>query len=228
MANNNGSNNNNRGGKNGKGNFRGVLTLIAWALVLTVAFNYFNAYNRNAANKTSSHEIKYSEMITMIEKDQVDEVLFKDSTIYITPVDGYVYTEEVTSGGKTETKTYKQSEDSSLTLYTAYLSNAELLPLMKEHKVAYTGYYEAEMSPILMLMINYILPVIIMVGLFMLLMRLMSKSGGGGFGGIGSVGKSNAKVYMEKSTGVTFKDVAGQDEAKESLPPTTSSFQQLE
>ena len=217
MANNNGSNNNNRGGKNGKGNFRGVLTLIAWALVLTVAFNYFNAYNRNAANKTSSHEIKYSEMITMIEKDQVDEVLFKDSTIYITPVDGYVYTEEVTSGGKTETKTYKQSEDSSLTLYTAYLSNAELLPLMKEHNVAYTGYYEAEMSPILMLMINYILPVIIMVGLFMLLMRLMSKSGGGGFGGIGSVGKSNAKVYMEKSTGVTFKDVAGQDEAKESL-----------
>ena len=218
MANNNGSNNNNNsGGKNGKGNFRGVLTLIAWALVLTVAFNYFNAYNRNAANKTTSHEIKYSEMVTMIEKDQVDEVLFKDSTIYITPVDGYVYTEEVTSGGKTETKTYKQSEDSSLTLYTAYLSNADLLPLMKEHNVAYTGYYEAEMSPILMLMINYILPVIIMVGLFMLLMRLMSKSGGGGFGGIGSVGKSNAKVYMEKSTGVTFKDVAGQDEAKESL-----------
>ena len=83
MANNNGSNNNNRGGKNGKGNFRGVLTLIAWALVLTVAFNYFNAYNRNAANKTSSHEIKYSEMITMIEKDQVDEVLFKDDAIYI-------------------------------------------------------------------------------------------------------------------------------------------------
>ena len=217
MANNNGSNNNNSGGKNGKGNFRGVLTLIAWALVLTVAFNYFNAYNRNAANKTSSHEIKYSEMVTMIEKDQVDEVLFKDSTIYITPVDGYVYTEEVTSGGKTETKTYKQSEDSSLTLYTAYLSNADLLPLMKEHNVAYTGYYEAEMSPFLMIMIQYILPTIFIVGAFMLVMRLMSKSGGGGFGGIGSVGKSNAKVYMEKSTGVTFKDVAGQDEAKESL-----------
>ena len=217
MANNNGSNNNNSGGKNGKGNFRGVLTLIAWALVLTVAFNYFNAYNRNAANKTSSHEIKYSEMVTMIEKNQVDEVLFKDSTIYITPVDGYVYTEEVTSGGKTETKTYKQSEDSSLTLYTAYLSNADLLPLMKEHNVAYTGFYEAEMSPFLMIMIQYILPTIFIVGAFMLVMRLMSKSGGGGFGGIGSVGKANAKVYMEKSTGVTFKDVAGQDEAKESL-----------
>ena len=217
MANNNNGGNNGKNGKNGKGgNFRGVLTLIAWALVLTVGFNYFSAYNKNAANKTSSHEIMYSEMIDMIEKNQVAEVLFKDSTIYVTPVDGYVYTEEITVGGKTETKTYKQSEESGLTLYTAYLSNADLLPLMKEHKVAFTGYYEAEMNPILMLMINYILPVIIMVGLFMLLMRLMSKSGGG-FGGIGAVGKSNAKVYMEKSTGVTFKDVAGQDEAKESL-----------
>ncbi len=217
MANNNG-NNNNRSGKNGKNsNFRGILTLVAWALVLTVVFQYFNAYNKNTANKSTSHEIKYSDMIDMIEKDQVDEVLFKDSTIYITPVDGYVYTEEVTSGGKPETKTYKQSEESGLTLYTTYLSNADLLPLMEEHNVAYTGYYEAEMNPILVFMVNYILPTIIMVGLFMLLIRLMSKSGGGGFGGIGNVGKSNAKVYMEKSTGVTFKDVAGQDEAKESL-----------
>ena len=219
MPNNNDNKNTNKNGKNGKnGNLRGVLTLIAWALVLTVGFNYFNAYNKNAANKTTSHEIKYSDMITMIEKDQVDEVLFKDSTIYITPVDGYVYTEEVTAGGKTETKTYTQSEESGLTLYTAYLSNADLLPLMEAHNVAYTGYYEAEMSPILVIMIQYILPTIFIVAIFMLVMRLMSKAGGGsGFGGIGSVGKANAKVYMEKSTGVTFKDVAGQDEAKESL-----------
>ena len=218
MSNNNSSNNSNRGGKNGKnGGFRGVLTLIAWALVLTVAFQYFNAYNNNAANKSTSHEIKYSDMISMIEKDQVKEILFKDSTIYVTPVDGYVFTEEVTSGSKTETKTYTQSKDSGLTLYTVYLSNADLLPLLEEHNVAYTGFYEAEMSPFLMIMIQYILPTIFIVGAFMLVMRLMSKSGGGGFGGIGSVGKANAKVYMEKSTGVTFKDVAGQDEAKESL-----------
>ena len=218
MANNNSSNNSNRGGKNGKnGGFRGVLTLIVWALVLTVAFQYFNAYNNNAANKSTSHEIKYSDMISMIEKDQVEEVLFKDSTIYVTPVDGYVFTEEVTSGSKTETKTYTQSKDSGLTLYTVYLSNADLLPLLEAHNVAYTGFYKAEMSPFLMIMIQYILPTIFIVGAFMLVMRLMSKSGGGGFGGIGSVGKANAKVYMEKSTGVTFKDVAGQDEAKESL-----------
>ena len=72
------------------------------------------------------------------------------------------------------------------------------------------------MSPILEFMIAYVLPVIVIAALFMLVMRIMAKNGGG-LGGIGSVGKSNAKVYMEKSTGVTFKDVAGQDEAKESL-----------
>ena len=72
------------------------------------------------------------------------------------------------------------------------------------------------MSPILQFMISYILPTILMLGAFMLVMRLLSRSSGG-IGGIGNVGKSNAKVYMEKQTGVTFKDVAGQDEAKESL-----------
>ena len=57
------------------------------------------------------------------------------------------------------------------------------------------------MSPILEFMIAYILPTILMVGLFMLVLRMLAKNGGGGLGGIGNVGKSNAKVYMEKSTG---------------------------
>jgi len=66
---------------------------------------------------------------------------------------------------------------------------------------------------------NYVLPILLMVGGLLLLYRYMFKKmgAGGGFGGIGGVGKSNAKVYVEKKTGVTFKDVAGQDEAKESL-----------
>ena len=211
--------NNDRNNKNNKNNnrMRGIMTLVAWAVVLTVAMNYISAYSGNTANKVSSHEVKYSQMVEMIEKDQVKEIQFKDKTIYITPVDGYTYTEEAKEGSKEQPKSYTQSKDSKLTLYTAYLSNDQLLPLLEKHNVAYTGYYEAEMNPVLVFMVNYILPTIIMVALFMLLMRFLSKSGGGGFGGIGSVGKSNAKVYMEKSTGVTFKDVAGQDEAKESL-----------
>ena len=210
---------NNRNNKNNKNNnrMRGILTLVMWAVVLTVAMNYISAYSGNTANKATSHEIKYSQMVEMVEKDQVKEIQFKDQAIYITPVEGYTYTEEVKEGSKEQPKTYTQSKDSKLTLYTAYLSNDQLLPLLEEHNVDYSGYYEAEMSPVLVFMVSYILPTVIMVALFMLLMRFLSKSGGGGFGGIGSVGKANAKVYMEKSTGVTFKDVAGQDEAKESL-----------
>ena len=210
---------NNRNNKNNKNSnrMRGILTLVMWAVVLTVAMNYISAYSGNTANKATSHEIKYSQMVEMVEKDQVKEIQFKDQAIYITPVEGYTYTEEVKEGSKEQPKTYTQSKDSKLTLYTAYLSNDQLLPLLEEHNVDYSGYYEAEMNPVLVFMVSYILPIIITVALFMLLMRFLSKSGGGGFGGIGSVGKANAKVYMEKSTGVTFKDVAGQDEAKESL-----------
>ena len=214
--------NNDQNNKNGKGrnNLRGTLTLVAWALVLTVAFNYFSAYNRNAASKATSHEIKYSKMVALIESGKAAEVQFKDDAIYVTPVEGYTYTEEQDENSTTPPKSYTQSKDSQLTLYAAYLKNVSdttLVALLKEHNVAYTSAYETQMNPVLVFMMQYILPTIIMVGLLMLVFRMLAKNGGGGFGGIGSVGKSNAKVYMEKSTGVTFKDVAGQDEAKESL-----------
>ena len=216
MADNNNNRDNRNNNNKNNNRMRGILTLVLWAVVLTVAMNYISAYSGNTANKTSSHEIKYSEMVDMVEKDQVKEILFKDSTIYITPVDGYTYTEEVEEGSTAQPKSYTQSKETQLTLFTKQLSDSQLLPLLEEHNVAYTGYYKAQLSPVLTFMANYVLPIIIMVSLFMLVLRILSKSGGG-FGGIGSVGKSNAKVYMEKSTGVTFKDVAGQDEAKESL-----------
>ena len=214
--------NNDKNNKNDKGrnNLRGILTLVAWALVLTVAFNYFSAYNRNATSKATSHEIKYSEMVALIESGKAAEVQFKDDAIYVTPVEGYTYTEEQDENSTTPAKSYTQSKDSKLTLYAAYLKNVSdttLVALLKEHNVAYTSAYETQMNPVLVFMVQYILPTIIMVGLFMLVFRMLAKNSGGGFGGIGSVGKANAKVYMEKSTGVTFKDVAGQDEAKESL-----------
>ena len=214
--------NNDKNNKNDKGrnNLRGILTLVAWALVLTVAFNYFSAYNRNATSKATSHEIKYSEMVALIESGKAAEVQFKDDAIYVTPVEGYTYTEERDENSTTPPKSYTQSKDSQLTLYAAYLKNVSdttLVALLREHNVAYTSAYETQMNPVLVFMVQYILPTIIMVGLLMLVFRMLAKNSGGGFGGIGSVGKSNAKVYMEKSTGVTFKDVAGQDEAKESL-----------
>ena len=196
-------------------NMRGVVTLIIWALVLTVVFNYINAYSNNLTKRASSHEIPYSQLIDLIQEDQVAELKIENGVLYATPVDGYVYTEEASDKNK-EPKSYTQSEKTPLILYTTALNDASLLPLLEEHNVKYTSPVQTQMSPILEFMITYILPMIVLVALFMLVMRIMAKNGGG-IGGIGSVGKSNAKVYMEKSTGVTFKDVAGQDEAKESL-----------
>lgn len=201
-------NKDNKNGRSGR-NFRGVLTLIAWAVVAVVILNYIQAYSQNASNRSTSHEIKYSDFIQLVEEDKAESVVFKDNTIYLTPVENYVYTDE-------DGKEYTNTEKSGLILYTVELTNPDLLALLEEHGVEYTAPYQARMSPILEFMMAYILPTVLMVGGFMLLMRFISKSGGG-IGGIGNVGKSNAKVYMEKSTGVTFKDVAGQDEAKESL-----------
>ena len=210
--------NNKKGQKNNQNrnrNMRGVVTLIIWALVLTVVFNYINAYSNNLTKRASSHEIPYSQLIDLIQEDQVAELKIENGVLYATPVDGYVYTEEATDKNK-EPKSYTQSEKTPLILYTTALNDASLLPLLEEHNVKYTSPVQTQMSPILEFMITYVLPVIVLAALFMLVMRIMAKNGGG-IGGIGSVGKSNAKVYMEKSTGVTFKDVAGQDEAKESL-----------
>ena len=195
-------------------NMRGVVTLIIWALVLTVVFNYINAYSNNLTKRASSHEIPYSQLIDLIQEDQVAELKIENGVLYATPVDGYVYTEEATDKNK-EPKSYTQSEKTPLILYTTALNDASLLPLLEEHNVKYTSPVQTQMRPILEFMITYVLPVIVLAALFMLVMRIMAKNGG--IGGIGSVGKSNAKVYMEKSTGVTFKDMAGQDEAKESL-----------
>ncbi len=207
-SNNNKNNKNNRSGRN----LRGVLVLLAWAVVLTIGFNYFAAYTGNTANKSTSFEVDFSALADLVREDKIARVEFEDSKIFATPIDGYVYTD---NSGKTP-KTYTNSEKTKVILYTTHINSTSFYELLDEHHVAYTAPVQEQMSPILQFMISYILPTILMLGAFLLVMRLLSRSSGG-IGGIGSVGKSNAKVYMEKQTGVTFKDVAGQDEAKESL-----------
>ena len=204
-------NNNNKNSKNNR-NLRGVLVLLAWAVVLTIGFNYFAAYTGNTANKSTSFEVDFSALADLVREDKIARVEFEDSKIFATPIDGYVYTD---NSGKTP-KTYTNSEKTKVILYTTHINSNNFYDLLDEHHVAYTAPVVEQMSPILQFMITYILPTILLLGAFLLVMRLLSKSSGG-IGGIGSVGKSNAKVYMEKQTGVTFKDVAGQDEAKESL-----------
>ena len=206
--NDNQNNKKNQNNKNKK-NVNGLVMLLVWAVVLTVVFNLLSAYTQEANRAATTHEIPYSEFIDLVEQDKIQKVIFsREGTLEITPVEGFTYTDETG-------KTY----DKNFTLFTMQIGGTydhDFLQRLEDHGVEYTNPYVPEMSPILEFMLTYILPTVLMVGIFMLFMNMMAKRTGG-MGGMGGVGKSNAKVYMEKSTGVTFADVAGQDEAKESL-----------
>ena len=211
MDSNNRNGGNNGGNKKNNRNLRSVLSLIGWALVLTLVFNYILAMTSGG----KSFEITYSQMMNLVQEDQIKKIELKDGVLYATPVDGYTYTQE-SSNKNQQPRTYTQSEKSPITLYTTYLTDTRLLPLLDEHGVEYSSPVKSSWSVLGDILVMYILPMLLTMGLIVLVMRIVSKNGGG-IGGIGNVGKSNAKVYMEKQTGVTFKDVAGQDEAKESL-----------
>ena len=205
----NNRNNRNRGDKNRRRG-GGMWSIVLWALLLTIGVNYLSVMLDQARTAKSSCEIAYSELVELVEEGKVKSIEFGDTVFTITPVDGFTYTDD---DGK--------SYDQNYTLFTTIIPDAteKLITLCDEHGVTYTKPYQAPISPILAFMVTYILPTVLMVGAFMLLMNFITKKSGGmgGIGGIGNVGKANAKVYMEKSTGVTFADVAGQDEAKESL-----------
>ncbi len=203
-------NQNKKNGRGGKGsNMRGLLVLVAWALILTVALSYFGNYMNQSMDATSQAEIAYSDFRAMVEADQVDRVEYDrdNNLLLITPVKDYTYTDE-------NGNTY---DPGTVELYTnRWSGDEELTALLNEHHVTYTEPHKTQMPLMLSILISYVVPFILIMGMFSLAMRIMAKKGGG-IGGIGGVGKANAKVYMEKSTGVTFRDVAGQDEAKESL-----------
>ena len=225
------NNKNRRGNRNS--NLLGAGKLVAWALALTLIFYCTNSYMGTAGKQASNINIKYSDFIAMMEGKQVEDVTvdLSDGLLYIVPKDGYVYTAE---NGTAYTKSTDQDgkavyaftdadgkeHTAALKLFTVKMeSNDTLVERMHEAgKTDYDTKYEPQMSPLLLFAINFILPFVFIMLMFSLVMRIMAKKGGmGGMGGIGGVGKANAKVYMEKQTGVTFADVAGQDEAKESL-----------
>ena len=224
------NNKNRRGNRNS--NLLGAGKLVAWALALTLVFYCTNSYMGTAGKQASNVNIDYSDFVAMTEDRQVADVSVDSSEglLYITPQDGYVYTsEDGTAYTKSTDKDGKavysytdadgKQQTAELKLFTVKMeSNDALVERMREAGIAdYNVKYEPQMSPILVFAINFILPFVFIMLMFSLVMRIMSKKGMGGMGGIGGVGKANAKVYMEKQTGVTFADVAGQDEAKESL-----------
>ena len=224
------NNKNRRGNRNS--NLLGAGKLVAWALALTLIFYCTNSYMGTAGKQASNVNIEYSDFVTMTEDRQVEDVSVDSSEglLYITPKDGYVYTnKDGTAYTKSTDKDGKavysytdadgKQQTAELKLFTVKMESNDAL-VERMHGAGITDYnvkYEPQMNPILVFAINFILPFASIMLMFSLVMRIISKKGMGGMGGIGGVGKANAKVYMEKQTGVTFADVAGQDEAKESL-----------
>ncbi len=201
------NNNNPNGGDEGKNNNRQpLMLLILFSLIALLITTYF----WNNGSSQAKKEITYSKFIELVEKDEVKSVEITSDTINITLKDDSKF---ASSDDQKELKdTYEKStgQNLSVTYYTGYLNDQELLPLLKEHKVEVKRGASNNTSAIIYNVLSFVLPLLILWVLFGFFMRNM---GGGPF----SVGKSNAKVYVEKSTGVTFADVAGQDEAKESL-----------
>ena len=150
--------------------------------------------------KTTSKEISYSEFLKMLDDKKIEEVVFDTNQLIITP--------------KTEKKNgLPQVKVTYYTGYTGSMEDSKLVDRLEKADVRFGEKIPDSTSAVLLnIFVTLILPFVL---IFVVLNYLMKKIAKGG--GMMGVGKSNAKMYVEKQTGVTFKDVAGQDEAKESL-----------
>ena len=202
---------------NNKKNAFGLVTIILWALVGTMLLKSCTS-SYASANEV---QVDYSVFHKWVAADLVESVELENSKYII----------ELKEGMESEAVAYlpEPEEGTGNALLTPIQNNKEtkyvttpppveddgLIQLMKDHDVDFYTEPVDSSSYYLSLLISTLLPMLIMVGLMLFLFRGIG--GKGGMGGIGGVGKANAKVYVEKKTGVTFRDVAGQDEAKESL-----------
>ena len=169
-------------------------------------------------------EISYSEFLTMLDENKVDEVILQSEQIVI--YEKYDESQPITTpkttefmkmmGIDTDAVIEQAKENSRNVYYTGYIPDDRLLADLDSHGVKYSTPIQHN-SPVLDFFLTWILPLVVIYLLFFILTRSMSKKLGGG-GGIMGIGQSNAKMYnVENATGVTFADVAGQEEAKESL-----------
>ena len=190
--------NQNKNGKNPRGQNYAVLIMTMLFTLLCVAMMH------NLWQGSRTHKMPYSEFNQMLKDHEVESVVIGNGKIQITP--------------KEDSKKYGGSQGKygnlvGMEYYTIPINDPDLEKKLDEAGV--TTYEQAEVDAtgsIIMLLLEWVLPIAAMFVIFNMMMKRM-----GGGGGIMGVGKSNAKVYVQKETGVTFKDVAGEDEAKESL-----------
>ena len=252
------SNQNNNRGKGGgnKRNMTAIVSILLWALVLTLLVNLATSRLQQA----NSVEVSYGQFRQLIMQDAVESVVMSSGKYTFTLKEGYSLSvgedgevtvrtpeeggqdsqaaqtpqESGTTGGvldlplldgtapqqqpvQSQNQAQSAGGRESLVYFCAPLTDdiPELVSLMEAHGITNFGpEYVEPINPILSVLLSWVLPMVLIMVVFSLLMRGMAGKMGGG---IGNLGKSNAKVYVERKTGVTFKDVAGQDEAKESL-----------
>lgn len=188
-------NNNGKKGKNPQNNRSGMLFCLIIALVLVMTFFYM----MNQFDERTNKKITYNEFITMLEGGNVSEVQVDSDS------------------GRLLILPKKESQaipNFTMTYYTGILEDGNKIQERCEAAgVDYSRITVDRANSVLSSILSYVLMFALIYGVMFFVFRIFSKSGGGMMG----VGKSNAKVYVEKETGVTFKDVAGQEEAKESL-----------
>lgn len=207
-------------GNRNKRNALGIVSIVIWALLLTVLFRGCWSSYENA----STVIVPYTTFIQWVEEDKIDTVNIESSQYTFTLKEGVTVEipEQERSTNATQEllnslvpRPQEQTETKYVTIPLYGVQDDAIMDLFTAHGVtAYTEPVDSS-AYFLNLFLVYILPILVMVLLFLFLFR--GVGGKGGMGGLGGVGKANAKVYVEKKTGVTFLDVAGQDEAKESL-----------
>ena len=181
--------NNNRGGGGPRNNRNGQMVMV-FVLITLVALLFMSLVSKWQTQMTAQ-EISYTEFLKMVEDGKVESVDLGSQQIDITPKPD-------------------KNEIIPVTYYTGYVGDQDLVSTLKEAGVEIKGEIPDNTAGWIYNIVSFLLPIVI---LWVLLGFLMKRMGGGAMG----VGKNTAKVYVEKKTGVTFKDVAGQDEAKESL-----------
>ncbi len=185
-------NNRNGDGNRSPQNKKIFLACLVVTLIMVLFFSYFT----KNMSKQSEIEITYDEFIRRVEENQVSEVVIKSDRIMIK--------QKNTRGSQYGVETV---------YYTGGVYDPELVNRLLEKGVVFSEEIVDSSTTLIDIFLAYVLPFVIIYGLMFFLFRGLSKGGG-----IMGVGKSNAKIYnVEQETGITFKDVAGEDEAKESI-----------
>ena len=183
-------NNNNQDPKKNQ-NRKSVVICLVVALVIFLMFSFMNSQVEKASNK----EITYDQFLNMLDNGQVSKVVITSDEIKITP-------------SQQANNIYK------VTYYTGVISmDYNLINRLEKANVEFSKEVSSGSSSLMYMLITTFLPILLLWGGLFFVVRMMSKNSGGMMG----VGKSTAKMYVQKATGVTFKDVAGQEEAMESL-----------